>query len=148
MHSLRHLRTLGAWCSVVLIFVAGVAKVLYPAEFFGALNSWQSIPKHALPYLVSTVPLAEIVISTAWILNLARRPFHLLAVALIALFSSAYLHHLALHGVPRCGCTGVSTRWMDSPAIVLARNALLLVAIGFSLPARASPSPKSSSPSP
>lgn len=133
---------------MAFILVAGVAKVLAPADFFLALNSWRTVPKQSVPYLVSTVPLAEIVISTAWILNLARRPFHLLAIALIALFSSAYLHHLALHGVPRCGCTGVSTRWMDSPAIVLARNALLLLALGFSLPVRASPSPKSSSPSP
>jgi hypothetical protein len=111
---------------------AAVVKFADLNAFSYALWKWKIVQNHELLLAILTIliPVTELTLAGAWVLNVRRRGIAVGTVALLGLFSVAILLNYALNGSVACGCLGnlVSARF-DTPAWQLARNGVLILMI-------------------
>ncbi len=118
---------------VVVLFVAGVAKLADVPTFARALLTWKYIPRDVVMLLAYGVSLAELGIGLLWFLQIGRRVAVLGAATLLIVFTATYLYHTRDPGPPPdCGCLGRIIRYEAQQAAIgglVVRNGSLLVGL-------------------
>jgi hypothetical protein len=122
-----------AHVAVVVLFVAGAAKLLDVSAFEGVLKTWSLVPEIAIPVLAVVVPSVELALSVWWFAGVGRRWAGLLVVVLLLAFTVAYGVQATWADAPECGCFGaiaVFKSGQRQAVVLVLRNGLLILAVG------------------
>lgn len=119
-----------AWLPVLVIGMAGVAKLLDLPAFGQAVRTWVLIPKSLQSVISVAIPIYEVAVAGLWMIGVRRRAVEWGIVAFLFLVTIAYVWHwYAAPQPPACGCFGagkVSDGRGGELAWVLIRNTLLI----------------------
>lgn len=129
---------------MVVLLVAGLAKLADLPAFQESLQSWTLVPRPIQGIAVLVVPASEVVISTLSLLRLSRKVAPLGAILLLVTVTAAFAVHLLAGSTPACACFGrwaASQRFTEGAAAVLVRNAILIVIIAAGMALRRSGPP-------
>lgn len=110
-----------------LLIVSGTAKLRRPALFRAAVADYAVLPIRAVGPVASALPIAELVIGLALLLDFTAVAAAAAAAALFAVFIAGMVVNLVRGRSIACGCLGVSRDTNVSWALV-GRNLLLTVA--------------------
>ncbi len=122
-------------CAMAALGMAGIFKLTGIAQFEASLTSW-GIESQALRQCIAVaIPVVEIGLSLAWLLNVRRASAAVAAATAIGLYTMAYAWLWSLGKPPECNCFGAYLRFQDALAAapwVICRNIAWLGAIGLS----------------
>jgi uncharacterized membrane protein YphA (DoxX/SURF4 family) len=112
---------------------AGLAKLVRPAEFAGAVDAYRLVPAALVRPLATWLPRLEVAAAALLALGVASRPAALAALALLLGFAAAIAVNLLRGRTIDCGCLGTAApRRIGWPLVarnlVLAGMALLVAA--------------------
>lgn len=96
--------------AMLVLLLAGAAKLLDVPEFRASLSSWKLIPEALRPPLAVGVPLMEFLVAGLWIVGIRRRVMLQIALCLVAVFMAGTSMHLRLSTPPECRCFGLLER--------------------------------------
>ncbi len=131
---LRSFAGLVALCALGFVLLGGLLKLSDLSMFRDALASWRTVPAGWVPWVGTFVPTAEVFLAGAGLLGVGRRWSIVAVLALLAAFTAFYLREWALADrSPVCGCLGAISSLDASGAWIVARNAVLMGAIGAGL---------------
>lgn len=97
--------------AMLIIAVAGAAKLLDLEQFSRDTNAWTAFPVILRRIAVVIVPTAEVGIPTLWLLNFRAMACRA-GIALLVSISSALIIQSLRGGVPECHCLGALTKYV------------------------------------
>lgn len=124
-------RTLAAGAMIV-VFAAGVLKLLDLPGFAYAVSTWTIVPHGLRPAVAIFTPIVEVALTGAWLAGIRPRRCEQATIGLIALFTILFALQWALWSAPTCGCLGAVARYVKGVSeakFVVARNVALIGAL-------------------
>lgn len=134
----RRLSAAFIFAPIALIGLSGLAKLLDLPAFLHSLETWELIPPWLRVPIAVGVPCLELGLLGLWSINRVRSAAAPASIALLSIFSGAYVIHILWASPPACHCLGRLMEFDSSVStarIVLARNAVLpaMLVIGLLL---------------
>jgi hypothetical protein len=128
---LRYFAGLVGLCALGFVLLGGLLKLSDLSMFRDALASWRTVPAGWVPRVGTFVPTTDVFLAGAGLLGVGGRWSIFAVLALLAVFTAFYLREWALgDSSPVCGCLGAISSLDAGGAWVVARNAVLMGAIG------------------
>lgn len=121
---------------MVVMAIAGVAKLLALGDFADSLRAWKLIPQMLVPVLTLAIPCAEVWIAAVWVKGGRGCAA---AFVLLLVFTVVYAAHLLWGQDPGCNCFGKLMRIQYLNGIaknVVPRNAILLAMLTLGMALR------------
>lgn len=118
---------------MLVLLLAGLAKLSDLTAFAGAMQTWEFIPPNIRMPIVITLPATELAIALAWFLRIWPSTAVAAGAAILMVFTAVYGVHLQSGRAPDCGCFGRYAVWqtgMQEARWVVGRNFLLLGLLG------------------
>ncbi len=111
-----------------VMMYSGTVKVLNTAGFIDIVELYQ-FPT-VLTWLAYAIPLFELVLGSALVLQLNHKRMAMTTFALLTMFTIIYLYGYLALGIEACGCFGQDNLLDSSPMLIIARNLILLSIAG------------------
>jgi hypothetical protein len=118
---------------MLVLAVAGVAKLLDVERFERDLRGWLLLPRRTLPFLALAIPTVELGLSMAWIVW-RRLSLAVSAGVLYSVFVAVAAGHQVFSHPPPCGCFGVIDAYFqhlgEGRVLILRNLAMLAMLLG------------------
>lgn len=139
------LASAGGHVAFGLLLLAGASKSWDVPRFLDALQGWTLLPAASRPVVALAIPTMELALACWWFLSRSTAALTC-GLALVVVFTGAYVAQAASASPPACGCLSLRGRAeaLDhSVPAVLARNGLLMAMLVLSLVTRRRSAPDS-----
>ena len=101
-----------------LFVLAGLPKILYPAQFSEVIAAYMIVPESLIPFVAVTLPWLELLCGSMLILNVYVQSNALVIIGILIVFALVVANNLFKGMVHDCGCFALPGGWFGTGDVI------------------------------